>query len=87
MDFEEFKSEVDERRDMGIILGLCTMPNMLCPRQRKVDTLADFRAITADRHSDIAARDQEDDHPMIREIRKRILECLHELNDKGFLEK
>ena len=81
--FEEFKSEFNARRDVGFVSGLLVMPNVISPNQRKMDTMADFNAMNRERKEDIASPDKEDDHPMIKEIRRRTLDIVHEFAEIG----
>ena len=60
---------------------------MLSARERKFNTFAEFRDMSRGRHLDIAAPDKDEDHPMVREIRKRLLEMVQDLEEGGFMDK
>ena len=61
------------------------MPNLLSPNQRKLKTLADFRALADLRHEEFTGEDKADDPPGIRAIRNRSVEMVKEFADLGFL--
>ncbi len=61
------------------------MPNVTSPNQRQLNTFSEFRAIDEQRHQEIASPDTEDDHPAIREIRRRAVEVIHEFAELGSL--
>ena len=79
--FEVFKKEVDDFRVYGFLMGIFAMPNQLSPVERKMDKFSDFRAQDEDREKEIAGEDKEDDHPMIREVRRRLIEWMRESDE------
>ena len=59
------------------------MPNVVSPNQRQMETLSEFREMNDQRHREIGGPDKDDDHKDIREIRRRILDLVHEFADLG----
>ena len=56
------------------------MANVLSPVQLKSMNL---RHMDAKRHAEIAGPDTPDDHVQLREMRRRILDIVHEFAEKG----
>ena len=54
------------------------MPNVLSPNQRVLTTLSEMRQMDRERDLDIATPAKDDDHPMIKEIRRKLVEMVHE---------
>ena len=59
------------------------VPTMLCPIELKLKTFGDVKESIDFRDKVLPARDQEDDHPMLREIRRRLVDMLEELAEMG----
>lgn len=83
--YEAFRKEVEEYRVFGFLMGIFAMPNQLSPVERKMDKFSDFRAQDEDREKEIAGEDKDDDHKMIREIRRRLIEWMKEADQLGML--
>ena len=56
---------------------------MLCPIELKLKTFGDIRDSRDFRDKLLPAKDQEDDDPMIREIRRRIIDTIQDLAELG----
>ena len=83
--FEDYKAEFDKFRDVGMLLGLIVMGNVLNPNQIELETFSGFRKMLKGREEDLLAPDSEEDHPMIREIRRRTVEAIEEMDELGIL--
>ena len=83
--FEDYKAEFDKFRDVGMLLGLIVMSNVLNPNQIELETFSGFRKMLKGREEDLLAPDSEEDHPMIREIRRRTVEAIEEMDELGIL--
>ena len=59
------------------------MTNVLSPNQRQMNTLSEFRQLDARRHEEIASPDDDGDHAMIREIRRRAMDMVEEFDKLG----
>ena len=56
---------------------------MLCPIELKLKTFGDMKEFTDFRDKLLPDKDQEDDHPMLREIRRRLIDTVEELAEIG----
>ena len=56
---------------------------MLCPIELKLKTFGDLKESIDFRDKTVPAKDQEDDHPMLREIRRRLIDMIEELAEIG----
>ena len=56
---------------------------MLCPIELKLKTFGDMKEFTDFRDALLPDKDQEDDHPMLREIRRRLIDTVEELAEIG----
>lgn len=55
---------------------------MLSPYPITLKSFRDFNRMAEKRHKEIASPDQPDEHPNILEIRKRLIEFIHELDER-----
>ena len=78
-------AEFDKIRDVGMILGTMVLSNVLCPTKREVETFSDFKRMFDEIEENLIALDSEDDHPMVREIRRRTIEAVEEMDELGLL--
>ena len=64
------------------------MPNALSPNTRVLQRFSDLRNVSKERHADIAGADGDGDdvHPVIRDIRDRIVDYVKEMDKRGFLD-
>ena len=58
---------------------------MLNPNEMKMERLADLGVFEKYRTKKIPAKDIPEDHPMLLEIRRRLIGAIEDLNDLGFL--
>ena len=56
---------------------------MLCPIELKLKTFGDVKESIDFRDKVVPAKDREEDHPMLREIRRRLVDMLEELAEMG----
>ena len=78
-------AEFNKFRDVGMILGVMVLSNVLCPTKREVETFSDFKRMFDEIEESLNAPDSEDDHPMVREIRRRNIEAVEEMYELGLL--
>ncbi len=78
MSFEEFNKEVQDRRSYGLFLGSEVVPNVLSPNALVLDNMNAFSAMKAKRKQEIAGEPKDDDHPMVTEIRRRLVDMVLE---------
>ena len=58
---------------------------VLNPNEMKMESLADLRKFEKYRNKKIPAKDIPEDHPMLLEIRRRLIGAVEDLNEFGFL--
>ena len=58
---------------------------MLCPIELRLRTIGDLKQSVDFRDKIVPAKDKEDDHPMLREIRRRLVDMMEELDEMGFI--
>ena len=56
---------------------------MLCPIELRLKTFGDLKQSVDFRDKTVPARDEEGDHPMLREIRRRLVDMIKELDEMG----
>ena len=56
---------------------------MLCPVELKLKTFGDVKESIDFRDKVLPAEDKDDDDPMLREIRRRLIDMLEELAEMG----
>ena len=78
-------AEFNKFRDVGMILGVMVLSNVLCPTKREVETFSDFKRMFDEIEESLITPDSEDDHPMVREIRRRNIEAVEEMDELGLL--
>ena len=77
--------EFDKLRDVGMILGTLVISNVLCPTKREVETFSDFKRMFDEIEENLIAPDSDDDHAMVREIGRRTIEVVEEMDELGLL--
>ncbi|XP_065656068.1 uncharacterized protein LOC136081805 [Hydra vulgaris] len=85
MIFEEFEEEINIRRDVMLSLGLTIMPNVLSPFQIDFGGWRSISELNKKREREIGGAPKPDDHPMVREIRRRVLGIVLEAEEIGFI--
>ncbi|XP_047138395.1 uncharacterized protein LOC105848773 [Hydra vulgaris] len=83
--FEEFEAEVNIRRDVMLSFGLTIMSNVLSPFQIDFGGWRSIAEITKKHEREVGGAPKPDDHPMIREIRRRVLGLVLEAEEVGFI--
>ena len=85
--FDELRQEFEERRVfLGAFLGcFCVMGNVLSPYPYEFEGFSSFKQMKLKRERELSSPNKEDDHPMIKEIRRRMLETLLELSDLNLI--
>lgn len=58
---------------------------MLCPIELRLRTIGDLKQSVDFRDKTVPAKDKEDDHPMLGEIRRRLVDMMEELDEMGFV--
>ena len=56
---------------------------MLCPIELKLTTFGDLKQSVDFRDKIVPAKDEEGDHPVLGEIRRRLVDMMEELAEKG----
>ena len=56
---------------------------MLCPNELKLKTFGDLKQSVDFRDKTVPARDEEGDHPVLGEIRRRLVDMVEELDEMG----
>ena len=59
----------------------------MSPNEVKLEKFSDLSKMDAKRQSEMSGPDEEGDHELIREIRKRIIDVVHEFQEFGEFEK
>ena len=78
-------AEFNKFRDVGMILGVMVLSNVLCPTKREVETFSDFKRMFDEIEENLTTPDSEHDHLMVREIRRRTVEVVEEMDELGLL--
>ena len=78
-------AEFDKFRDVGMLLGVLVLSNVLCPSKREVETFSDFRRMFDEIEENLIAPESDDDHPMVKEIRRRTIEAVEEMDELGLI--
>ena len=58
---------------------------MLNPNEMKMERLADLDELEKYRTKKVPAKNNAEDHPMLLEIRRRLIGAIEDLRDYGFL--
>ncbi len=61
------------------------MSNVLSPNKRPFSKMSDIKAMNQQRERELMSPDAEDDHPALREIRKRTAEGVEEFAELGII--
>ena len=84
MSYEEFRAELEERRHVCLFIGPAMLPVALNPERRDVfASWSEMRNFFKWQKEMLAAPDKEDDHPMILEIRRRLIDLVEEGREIG----
>ena len=78
-------AEFDKLRDVGMLLGILVLSNVLCPSKRELETFSDFRRMFDEIEENLIAPESDDDHPMVKEIRRRTIEAVEEMDELGLI--
>ena len=84
MTFEEFKKEVDDRRGLGLFICPQLLPISLNPEKR--DCFRTWKSMSEFykwRDEIFSVPDRKTDHPMIKEIRRRMVDAVEEAHAIG----
>ncbi len=84
MSYAEFKQEVENRR--GIILFISPMMLSAALNPEEMDAFSSFgniRKFSKWQCETIAASDKEDDHPMVVEMKRRLIDIIEEARECG----
>ena len=68
-----------------MLLGVLVLSNVLCPTGRELETYSDFKRMFDEIEENLIAPDSDDDHPMVREIRRRTTEAIEEMDELGLI--
>ncbi len=62
---------------------LKVIPNILSPNEIKFENFSDFHDVDERKKVEISGPDKPDDPPLLVEMRRRIIDIVHELEDIG----
>ena len=63
------------------------MPHILSPNKITLNNFSDLKRVEAKKELEIASPDQPDDHELLREMRRRIIDIIQEFEEIGEFDK
>ena len=85
MSFDEFAKEAHDRRPFGFFISSQMLPIALNPEDRDIfASLWEYREFNKWRDATFAVPPQDNDHPMIVEITRRMVDIVEEGRELGF---
>jgi len=87
LSYKQFKEEWNKYRAYSIAFAVLYMPAVLATGKIMMDTMAQADAASKELKKRISDPDSDDDHPNTRELRRRIIDIILELNDEGEFDK